>query len=381
MCCLRPILVAAMLWMLVPASAEATPQFARKYRVDCLICHLTPPILNARGEAFLANGYRFLEPVAPMASHATVPLAIWNTMDYERRTTTNRGFPGRVELISAGPVGSWGAAYFAEWRLLSQQIAAGNTLLNRSGRFEDLFVTTPLGSSALSLTIGQFRAIGQVDVSRRISISEPQVFSASLPGRAASTSRLTGVRAFSPSGRQPAVRLTWRQRIQDRPADGWQASAALLFPGEFTIPLTHAASFEVEGKPKGVILESFHRQGVGSIGGHVFVGDDRHLALAVGAFDVGARAIVTAAGGLEIVGDSTETRFSLQGEVFLNRAVSVAGRVEDRTGAGRRAAGVLSLNAHVPFGPAAFRQAVRLQIEQRIQKADHRTLVALSHVF
>jgi len=360
---------------------DATPQFARQYQKDCSFCHFAPPVLNRTGEAFVARGYRLPDAGGPVASHKTAPVAVWNTLDYERRSATNRAFPGRVEIISAGPIGRSRAAYFAEWRLLSQQINTGNTLLNRSGRFEDLFVTAPLGRSSLMLTVGQFRSIAQVDVSRRLSISEPQVFSAGLPGRTASTSRRTGLRSFSSSGRQPALRVMWQQTIADRPADGWYAGGTVAFPGELTIPMTDAASFEVEGKPKGVVLEAYRRSGLRSVGGHVFVGNDRHVALAVGAFNVGPRVIVTAAGGPETVGTTTDARFSVQSEWFLHRNISAAVRVEDRTGAGRRAAGILTLNIHVPFGPAWFRQAMRLQVEQRIQATDHRTALALSHVF
>ena len=359
----------------------ATPQFARKYQRDCSVCHLAPPVLNARGEAFVARGYRLGDDATPAISYRTLPLAIWSTMDYERRADTSRGFPSRVELISAGPIGRSRAVYFAEWRLLSQQIASGNTLLNRSGRFEDLFVTLPMGGSPFSVTVGQFRAMGQVDVSRRLSISEPQVFSASLPGQAATSSRVTSLRSFSPSGRQPAVRMLWQEQIPNRPGDGWTASGTVLFPGELTIPFTDAASFETEGKPKGVLLESYRRSGVSSIGGHVFLGDDRRLAMAVSAFDLGSRVIATVAGGLEVINGTTTSRYSVQGEMFLTRLLSAAARVEDRTGPARPVAGVLTLNLHLPFGQATFRQAIRLQIEQRLQTNDRRTLVSLSHVF
>jgi hypothetical protein len=365
------------------ARVEATPQFARKYQKDCSFCHLAPPILNARGEAFVARGYRLDDPMTPVPSHKTIPLAIWSSADYEYRSnsTTNRAFPSRVELISAGPIGSSRASYFAEWRLVSQQIASGNTLLNRSGRFEDLFVTTPLAATGVSVTVGQFRAISQVDVSRRLSIAEPQVFNASLPGTTASSPRLTGLRSFSPSGRQPAIRVMWQQRIEDRPSDGWYAGGAVLFPGELTIPFTDAASFEVEGRPKGAIIESFRKSGVSSFGGHAFLGDDRRLVMAVAMFDVGPRLIVTTAAGVETIADTTESRMSLQGEVFLNRLLAIAGRIEDRTGAGRRVAGVVTANVHLPFAQPWFRQALRLQVEQRIQTGDYRTLISLSHVF
>lgn len=375
--------VIALLLAVAAAKVEATPQFARKYQKDCSFCHLAPPVLNTRGEAFLARGYRLEDAMTPVASHKTAPIAVWNSVDYEYRSnsTTNRGYASRVELISAGPIGSSGAAYFAEWRLLSQQIASGNQLLNRSGRFEDLFVTTPIGQTSFSVTAGQFRAISQVDVSRRLSISEPQVFNASIPGKPASTSRETSLRSFSPSGRQPAIRVMWQQKIADRPADGWYAGGAVLFPGELTIPMTDAASFEVEGKPKGALLESYRRSGITSIGGHVFLGEDRRLAMAVAALDVGARMLLTGAGGIETLAGSTESRFSLQGELFLNRLLAVAARVEDRTGTGRRVAGVFSANVHLPFAQARLRQALRLQIEQRVQVGDNRSLISLSHVF
>ena len=383
--CFRAGVCSALLFFGMTASSlDATPQFARKYQRDCSYCHLAPPVLNARGEAFLARGYRLVEDaVAPVPSHKTMPLAVWNSVDYEHRSnsTTDRAFPSRVELISAGPIGGSGAAYFAEWRLLSQQIASGNALLNRSGRFEDLFATVPVAAGAVAITVGQFRAISQVDVSRRLSISEPQVFSASLPGKPTSSSRVTSLRAFAPSGRQPAIRAMWQQQIQDRPGDGWYAGGAILFAGELTIPFTDAASFELEGRPKGALIESFRRSGVASFGGHVFLGDERRMAMAVAAFDVGPRVLLTGAAGVERLGGTTESRVSLQGEIFLGRLVAVAGRLEDRTGTGRRVAGVLSGNIHFPFAPAWIRQALRLQIEQRIQVGDHRTLVSLSHVF
>jgi hypothetical protein len=379
----RFVAVIALVLAAAAVRLDATPQFARKYQRDCSYCHLAPPVLNAVGEDFLARGYRLREALTPVSSHETIPASVWSTVDYERRadSTTDRWFPGRVELISAGPIGNSRAAYFVEWRLVSQQIASGNTLLNRSGRFEDLFVTTPIGRSPIAVTVGQFRAIAQVDVSRRLSISEPQVFSASLPGRAAPSSRMTGLRAFSPAGRQPAVRVMWQQQGQDRPADGWSAGATVLFPGELTIPFSDGASFEIEGTPKGVVLESFRRAGMRSIGGHVFLGDDRELAMAVGAFNVGSRLIVTTAGGVETLGETTRGRFGLQTEVFLNPLLAVAARLEDRTGTGQRVAGVLSFNVHLPFGPERLRQALRVQVEQRLQMDEHRTLIAVSHVF
>jgi hypothetical protein len=189
-------------------------------------------------------------------------------MDLEWRHSNDlvKGFPSRVEIISAGPIGRSRASYFAEWRALSQGIGGDRRLLDRSGRFEDLFVRAPITSRAnLSLTVGQFRTLTQVDIWQRLSLSEPLVFSSSVPGRSAAEPRLTGLRAFSASGRQPAVRVEYQLARAQSPADGWFAAATLPLTGELTIPFTDAASFELEARPKGVFLEAFRRSGLASI--------------------------------------------------------------------------------------------------------------------
>ena len=41
-----------------PEPAHAVPAFARKYNVNCSVCHTRPPRLNTFGERFLENGYQ-----------------------------------------------------------------------------------------------------------------------------------------------------------------------------------------------------------------------------------------------------------------------------------------------------------------------------------
>ena len=364
-----------------PALVDATPQFARTYRVDCSYCHSLPPRLNARGLNFLAAGYRF--ETEPRSS--TIPLAVWNTLDLEARHSADlvKGYPGRVEIISAGPLGRTGAAYFAEWRALSQSIGGNRRLLNRSGRFEDLFVRTPVTSGgALAISVGQFRALTQVDVSQRLSLSEPLAFGSSLPGERAGTARLTGLRAFSASGRQPAVRAEYQLTRTGAPADGWFAAATLPLTGELTIPMTDAASFELEGRPKGVFLEAFRRSGLTSVGGHAFVGDQgRRLVSGVVTHDIAGRVALLAGVGAFHGAGVTDARFSIGGEATLGSSLVGGARIDHRTGQNRDPAVMLYGNAHLPFGPSAFRQALRVQVEHRIQPANHATAFALSHVF
>jgi hypothetical protein len=365
-----------------PSLAEATPQFAQVYRLDCSYCHSSPPRLNERGLGFLAAGYRLDDRAQPSS---VLPLAVWNTADVEWRHSTDleKGFPSRVELISAGPLGRSGVAYFAEWRALSQSVGGNGQLVNRSGRFEDLFVRAPLtGGRALAMTVGQFRTLSQVDVSQRLSLSEPLVFSASVPGPRATDARLTGLRSFAASGRQPAVRVEYQAVRGRSPADGWFAAATLPLTGELTIPFTDAASFELEGRPKGAFVEVYRRSGLTSIGGHAFVGDERRrLATAVVTHDILDRVMVLAGLGRFHAAGVTDTRFSFGTEATVSSHVVGGIRVDHRTRQGRDPAVLLYGNGHVPFGPAAFRQAFRLQIEHRIQPANHVTGFAVSHVF
>ncbi|HJR60783.1 MAG TPA: hypothetical protein VJ813_15340 [Vicinamibacterales bacterium] len=349
--------------------------------MDCSYCHSAPPRLNERGLRFVAAGYRF----GSEERSSTIPLAIWNTVDLEWRHSADlvKGFPSRVELISAGPIGRSRLAYFAEWRALSQSIGGNGRLLDRSGRFEDLFVRAPLTpGGALSVTAGQFRTLTQVDVSLRLSLSEPLVFSSSVPGRRAAGARLTSLRAFSPSGRQPSVRVEYQAARGQSAADGWFAAATLPLTGELTIPFSDAASFEFEGRPKGVFLEVFRRSGLTTVGGHGFIGNERRRVVsAVVTHDLGNRFALLAGVGAFHAAGVTDTRFSLGGEATISSRAAAGIRVDHRTGQGRDPAVLLYGNGHIPFGPASFRQALRLQIEHRIQPANHATGFALSHVF
>lgn len=369
--------------LMLSTDAYAIPQFARMYRVDCSHCHSSPPRLNERGLAFAAAGYRFGD--AGVDRRGTFPLAIWNTVDAEWRHSANlsKAYPSRVELISAGPIGQSRLSYFAEWRALSQSLQGNGRLLNRSGRFEDLFLRAPVGvGGALAVTVGQFRTLSQVDVSQRLGISEPLLFSSNVPARRpARNARLTSLRAFSASGRQPGVRLEYQPRSSLSSADGWFAAVTLPLAGELTIPFTDAASFELEARPKGVFIETYRRWGLTSIGGHSFLGDRRRLGTIVVTHDIAERLALLGGVGAFHAAGITDTRLSIGGELTLSPSVVAGVRVDHRTRQRVDPVVLLYGSGHLPFGPPAFRQALRLQIEQRVQQRSHATTIALSHVF
>ena len=362
-----------------PVDAEI-PYFARKYRVACTQCHVAPPKLNAFGESFIANRYAMPE----LRATGTWPFALWVSGRSDSRPQGAgeddvRAYLNRIELISGGRVVAPWLSYFLEWRPLSKEGRNDGTLRDRSGRFEDLFVTATAGQ--LDLTVGQFRQIAQVDVSRRIGVNEPLVLSTSLPGGGAGSPREVSLRAFSPAGRSPSVRLGWSQPVRGEAR--WSTSLALPFPGEFSIPLTSEAkteaSNEFEGDPKGVVLESFIRRGLTSAGAHAFVDGDRYLAQAVTTGTRGELHWAAVAGVARSQGVS-RGRWSVEGEYFprlLDGHVGVGGRAEDQGGDATQHAFVPYLNAHFP----GSQYTIRLTLERRIQRGRGATFIELGTVF
>ena len=367
----------ALLWFTVPKS-EAVPYFARKYKTPCTTCHVIPPKLNQFGEEFFARGYRFADE---RPTEKTWPFAVWATWrgQWEANQDQGRGLPNRVEIISGGPIANTRAFYFFEWLPVSQQTDSQNQRVERHGRFEDLFVSVPVGSAYL--TVGQYRSLSQVDVSRRLSLSTPLAFGTGLAGKPASTSRLTSLRSFSPSGRSPAIRLSHQWQRGSFASDGWYNSLTVPFAGEIVIPLTDRVSrergFEFEFRPKGAFLESYYRKGLSSFGGHIFLGDDRQLYGLVGSINRGPFFSTLAVGFGNERNGSTDSRVSWENEWVPQPWLALGLRVDDRTGSGRPAALVPYVNVEFPLTS----YVVRITTEYQQQRGNRRWLLETGVVF
>lgn len=367
----------ALLWFAVPKS-EAVPYFARQYKTPCTTCHVIPPKLNQFGEEFFARGYRFADE---RPTEKTWPFAVWATWrgQWEANQDQGRGLPNRVEIISGGPIANTRAFYFFEWLPVSQQTDSQNQRVERHGRFEDLFVAVPVGSAYL--TVGQYRSLSQVDVSRRLSLSTPLAFGTGLAGKPASTSRLTSLRSFSPSGRSPAIRLSHQWQRGSFASDGWYNSLTVPFAGEIVIPLTDRVSrergFEFEFRPKGAFLESYYRKGLSSFGGHVFLGDDRQLYGLVGSINRGPFFSTLAVGFGHERNGSTDSRVSWENEWVPQPWLALGLRVDDRTGSGRPAALVPYVNVEFPLTS----YVVRITTEYQQQRGNRRWLLETGVVF
>jgi hypothetical protein len=368
------VVIAMLLWA---SAAEAIPYFARKYDVGCATCHLLPPLLNETGQSFVANGYRFARPRGTVR---TLPLAVWLTQRVEVNPAgTVKAFPNRVEVISSDAVTPW-LSYFAEWRTLSLQTTGANRLLDRSGRFEDLFLLFRLPQQ-LSVTVGQFRMLNQWDVSRRLTLSEPLAFSAGVAGESSRNTRLQGLRAFSLAGRAPAVRTTWQSLTGGGGADGWFHEITVPFTGELTLPLgsnaRRNASFELEGRPKGLVYETYFRRSLSSAGLAMFAGDDRWVANLTGTLRLADHHLLVSVGRARFQTAQHEYRLSI-GSTWVPRPWFAAGaRLDDRSAAGVRA----SFFPHVNFNFPGEKFTFLVVVEQRVQRRNHGLAIELSGVF
>lgn len=383
------LLAGAFAVALAPPAAEATPQFARRFDRACTSCHLLPPALNENGLAFQASGYLPPEDAAPpgpaTARSHLIPLAAWVTTRYEEQPA---GGPSelhlpKVELVSGGRLGAdW--SYFAEWRIVSLSLGADGELRDRGGRFEDLFVERSFGEGH-AVRVGQFRALNQVDVSLRLSASEPLLFNPSLPTGSRDEPRLAGLDRFSPAARSPSLGYSWRSIGGERAGDGRFHFVTLPFVGELSIPLSReassSASFELHGPPKGVYLETFRRRGLSSVGGHAFVADEGWLATAVGALAVGDLLLSGGAGFEDRDAGGSRWRGSAQAE-YLVRAphrvrLAPGLRVEDVGEDGRRPTYVTYFALAAPNS----RYTYVLQIELKSEEVGESLVVDLSAIF
>jgi hypothetical protein len=314
-----------------------------------------------------------------------VPLAVWITGRHEERWPQNleKTYVPKVELISGGPIGDR-FSYFVEWRVVSLDLRDDGSLRDRGGRFEDAFVNWEINDRH-TLTIGQFRSLKQYDVSLRLSASEPALFSTSLAGDPSSDPRIQSLRAFSPAGRSPGFAYTLQSVQGPSASDGLFHSVNVPFVGELSLPLSdearREASFELQGPPKGVFLETFYRRKLNSVGAHAFVDDDRWLVTGIGRANYRDFYATVGVGWDDATGRGSRTRYSVEAEYlpawYEVIRPGVGFRVEHVTNASREPAYIPYLVLSGPNSKFSF----LLQIEGRFQGDSKGLVVDLSAIF
>lgn len=382
------VLVGIVMVGLASTAAEATPQFARAYGLSCTSCHTVAPALNERGLAFEARGYQMERgDRAPLTD--TIPLAMWITGRHERNRSAGweETFLNRVELISGGPITD-DLAYFLEWRAVSFETRGDGSLRDRSGRFEDAFVSWEF-LDRHTLTVGQHRSLQQVDVSRRLSLTEPAAFSTSVEGDRADRGRIESLRAFAPSGRSPSITYEWQSIEGERPSDGLFHIVSVPFVGELSAPLTRQArreaSFDLRAdEPKGLYLETFYRQGLSSIGAHAFVDDDRYLLTGVGRLNIDNIFLTAAVGVDDHDRRRSRIRSSFEAEYHFVQSrddvvrPAIGARVEHVT---RTEPGGVAFSPYLAVSGPHEMATLLLQVQYRFQRQREGLFVDLSILF
>lgn len=148
--------------LILPARADAIPVFARRYKVSCAVCHNPIPKLNAFGEEFAANGYRFTASEEPRDTTNTgdnllslakeFPLAM-RLDSYAQAYSGNRAAtdfqtPYGLKLMSSGTISKKLSYYF--YTFLAER--------GEIGGVEDAFVQiNDIGDQPVDLIVGQFQ--------------------------------------------------------------------------------------------------------------------------------------------------------------------------------------------------------------------------------
>ncbi len=383
-----PVVLLAIVTLLAIATpTRATPQFARTHQVTCTTCHVVPPMLNEEGLAFQASGYQLLHSMDSNKDEfrpRTIPMAVWIAARAEDQGSAGASdlLLPKVELISGGRIGNqW--SYFVEWRIVSLSLNPDGSLKDRGGRFEDLFFNWNAGRHAAR--VGQYRTINQVDVSLRLSPSDPLLFKNGLRTGIDPDPRLDSLNRFSPSSRSPSLGYSFQSITGKRASDGLFHFVTVPFVGEFSIPLSQAASqtasFELE-EAKGLYVETFYRRGQKSIGGHVFAdGDGAWLLTALGTMDWRNMLFTVGVGVDDEDNRDSRNRGSVQAEYLFTQRKRIRGaaglRVEDVSDDGKRV-------TYVPYiavsGPNT-RHTFLLQLQYRNQEGSDAFVADLSVLF
>jgi hypothetical protein len=168
----------ALLMNAAAVPAEANPAYARRYGLDCRVCHAPAPRLTVFGERFLNNGYRTFDPSNPAGPRSAgeeddplhvfrngPPLALHfvGSLQWDKPAVEARGFlaPYYFKIVSGGHF-SDKLSYYATFYPFERA---------RPAHVEDAFLTWLLPFDLpVWLSAGQFR------VSDPVMASDPITF-------------------------------------------------------------------------------------------------------------------------------------------------------------------------------------------------------------
>lgn len=238
----------ALVGILLPQAASAIPVFARKYGVNCTMCHSSYPRLNDLGVRFRNNGYRMpgLADVEKTVLDSPVPVALRTSAGYNYELTRNSletPAPDKrntlelngLDLLAAGLLGRKIGFFMVYTPTIAEQrgIAGQEASLEMANLvFSELF------GSTFGLRVGRFEpAYAAFSVKRQLSVSPYDIYSYSFEGGPTFSDTQTGL--------EVAGRIAGPVRIvaglvegsatntsKDLPQDGYARVECVLGAGE-----------------------------------------------------------------------------------------------------------------------------------------------------
>jgi len=182
------------LWLalgsLLPSTAAAVPVFARKYGVNCTLCHSAYPRLNDFGTRFRMNGYQLpgkeseertvLETPAPFAARISGGFDLVRQYGAASPEDVTQFRLEGLDLLSAGVLGRH-LGYLAVY---VPPIPAARGLAGQEGTLEMASaVFRHLGTSWLNLRVGRFEpAYVAFSAKRQLSASPYEIYGFASPG-------------------------------------------------------------------------------------------------------------------------------------------------------------------------------------------------------
>jgi hypothetical protein len=336
----RPAICLAIVYAVISVasigSGMGTPQFARQTKLPCSACHSHVPLLNEFGQKFYANGFRLDKS---HKTYDTVPL--WATFSAQGATTPgSKTVPisyDDSEIASYGAFQPEGLLYHFEFFPTTNNVAA--------------YGIKSFGSH-FAVSAGNINTMSQYDPGLDITLSTPVYLA---PAPTGPNNSLQG--PFSPGGSLMGVRLSGSTDSALPYGQGWQVAATVPFSNE----IGNAPGFDTTEMARGVYLETFHRQGMNSIGLNSFAGEDgRHYYGAVVQQKVGSMFFEGGGGYANGFGDQTHV-YSLSADWVPTFDKALAFRVDSQDG-------VLSFVPTASWELARHHSALRLVVESVLSR-------------
>jgi len=238
----------AALATMLPQDASAIPVFARKYGVNCTMCHSSFPRLNDFGARFRANGYRLpgRENIERTVLESPAPLALRTSAGYNYALLRNPPTPGGdnklsavelngLDILSAGLLGAKIGYFmvFVPGITESRGVAGQEASLEMAS-----LVFSGIAKGALTVRAGRFEpAYTAFSVKRQLSASPYEIYDYSFPGGPAYSETQTGVEMRG-GGYGPLravaglVAGSATNQANDSPQDVYLRVEGVLGPGE-----------------------------------------------------------------------------------------------------------------------------------------------------